>query len=185
MMKSLVLVLVALMSLAPVHAKSSKIPDLQTVDYVDLDHYLGKWYEIARFEQRFQKDCASVTAEYSLRDDGDIKVINSCRKGSPQGEFQQAEARAWIKDDTTNAKLKVQFFLTGIRIPLFAGNYWILDLTQEGNGPYQTSIVGDDSGKYLWILARRPDISEEQYQSLVTKASELGFKTENLIRTQH
>ncbi|MAF78438.1 MAG: hypothetical protein CME63_04945 [Halobacteriovoraceae bacterium] len=163
----------------------AKIPNLDTVDFVDLDQYLGKWYEIARFEQRFQKGCTAVTAEYTLRKDGDIKVLNSCRQDHPNGELKQSDARAWVVDPTTNAKLKVQFFLTGIRIPLFAGNYWILDLGDEQNGPYTHSIVGDDSGDYLWILARTPNISEEKYNELVSKARELGFDTSKLLRTQH
>ena len=163
----------------------AEIPNLQTVDYVELDHYLGKWYEIARFDQKFQKGCTATTAEYSLRSDGDIKVINSCRLNSPQGELKEDEARAWIVDDTTNAKLKVQFFLTGIRLPFFAGNYWILDLGDEVNGPYTHSIVGDDSGKYLWILARSPEMSEEKYSELVAKAKAMGFDTSKLLKTIH
>ncbi len=163
----------------------SKIPDLQTVDYVELDHYLGKWYELARFEQKFQKGCTATTAQYSLRKDGDIKVVNSCRLESPNGELKESEARAWIVDDTTNAKLKVQFFLTRIRLPFFAGNYWILDLGDEQNGPYSHAIVGDDSGDYLWILARTPNVSSQKYEELVNKAKSLGFDTSKLLKTQH
>ncbi len=163
----------------------SKIPHLQTVDYVELDHYLGKWYEIARFDQKFQKDCTATTAEYSLREDGDIKVINSCHLKSPDGEFKQSTARAWIVDDTTNAKLKVQFFLTGLKLPFFAGNYWILDLGEEGNGPYTHSIVGDKSGDYLWILARSPKMEEAKYKELVQRAKDMGFDTSKLLKTIH
>lgn len=161
----------------------AKIPNLQTVPHVDVDLYLGKWYEIASFYQRFQKDCTATTAEYSLRPDGDIKVVNSCNLKSPDGKLKKAEARAWIVDKRTNAKLKVQFVLTRFKIPFLAGNYWILDLGEEGNAPYSHAIVGDDSGKYLWILARTPHLSEEKYKELVTKAKSLGFDTSKLLKT--
>jgi len=163
----------------------AKIPNLQTVSYVDVDLYLGKWYEIAHFYQRFQKGCTATTAQYSRRPDGEIEVVNSCHLDSPQGKLKQGIARAWIVDKKTNAKLKVQFFLTRFKLPLFAGNYWILDLGEEGNEPYSHAIVGDNSGKYICILARKPKLSEQKYNDLVAKAKALGFDTTKLIKTIH
>ncbi len=186
MLKKLVLSLfLIILTQATTQVTWAKIPNLSTVEYVDLDLYTGKWYELARFDQKFQKGCTATTAEYSLRSDGDIRVINSCRLHTPQGELKQDEARAWIVDKSTNAKLKVQFFLTRIRLPFFAGNYWVLDLGEEGNSPYSHAIVGDDSGDYLWILARTPKVSEEKYNELVARAKELGFDTSKLLKTIH
>lgn len=182
-MKNFLLLMLMSLSLFNCSQPQAKIPHLETVSYVDVDLYLGKWYEIAHFYQRFQKDCTATTAEYSLRPDGEIKVINSCHLDSPQGKLKKAEARAWIVDKKTNAKLKVQFFLTRFKLPLFAGNYWILDLGEQGNEPYSHAIVGDDSGKYLWILARKPKLSAEKYNELVAKAKGLGFDTSKLIKT--
>lgn len=173
------LVLFFSMLICSVALSSSSLP-LDTVDYVDLDRYLGKWYEIARFDQSFQKGCTAVEANYSLRKDGDIKVINTCRVGSPDGEYKEAEARAWVVDEETNAKLKVQFFLRGIKLPIFAGNYWILELDED----YQYAMVGDKSRKYLWILSRTKDLDEKIYLELVAKAKDLHFDVSKLLKTQ-
>ena len=154
---------------------------LPTVSYVELDKYLGKWYEIARFDQSFQKGCTATEANYSLRPDGDIKVINKCRLGSPQGKLKVAEGRAWIVDLTTNAKLKVQFFLSRFRIPFFAGNYWILDLDSD----YQYVLVGDKSRNYLWILSRSKQLDSKIFEDLKARAEELGFDTSKLLITEH
>ncbi|ATH08702.1 hypothetical protein BIY24_12310 [Halobacteriovorax marinus] len=154
---------------------------LDTVNYVDLSKYLGKWYEIARYEQKFQKDCTAVTANYSLKENGEIEVINSCRKFTPTGELKTAKARAWITDDETNAKLKVQFFLRSIRLPLFAGDYWILELDDD----YQYAIIGDPSRKYLWFLSRTEKIDSDLYEYLIKRAEEMSFDTSKLIKTIH
>ncbi len=177
-MKKLMLLIAVLSS--SLTFSGSSLP-LDTVDYVELQKYLGKWYEIARFEQSFQKGCAAVTANYSLRPDGDIEVLNTCRQDSPSGELKTAKARAWVVDKETNAKLKVQFFLRGIKLPIFAGNYWILDLGDN----YEYAMVGDKSRKYLWILSRTKELDEKIYLELVAKAKDLHFDTSKLIKTKH
>jgi apolipoprotein D and lipocalin family protein len=90
---------------------------LEPVSSVDLQRYLGTWYEIATIPQRFQKGCVAVTAEYSLRKDGDIEVVNTCRQGALDGEVRRVRGKAWVVDRTTNAKLKVRFFWP------FSGSY--------------------------------------------------------------
>lgn len=160
---------------------SAKNLPLDTVTNVELERYLGKWYEVARFEQSFQKGCTAVTAEYSLRKNGDIKVINSCRIGSPNGELKVSEGRAWVKDKDTNAKLKVQFFLKGIKLPFLSGNYWILELDED----YQYAIVGDPSRNYLWFLSRTSTIDEGLFLELEAKAKDMHFDTSKLLRTKH
>ena len=160
--------------------KARDLP-LDTVSHVDLKEYTGKWYEIARFEQKFQKDCTAVTATYSLRKDGDIDVVNTCRKNSPTGEQKVAKAKAWVTDKHSNAKLKVQFFLRGLKLPFFAGNYWILELGKN----YEYAIIGDPSRKYLWFLSRTNSINDSLYQELIDKAEDMHFDTSKLIKTLH
>lgn len=146
---------------------------LEAVSAVDLNRYLGRWYEIARLENRFEKNCEGVTADYSMRDDGLIKVVNTCRKNAPDGEARDAVGRARIVDPKTNAKLKVSFF------GAFWGDYWIIDLTDD----YSRSIVGEPSGKYLWILARAPTISEESRADALGRLSVLGYDASRLYFT--
>jgi len=145
---------------------------LEVVASVDLARYTGRWYEIARLPNRFEKKCAdSVTATYALRPDGKIDVTNRCRKSS--GEFTTAKGKAKIVDQKTNAKLKVTFFWP------FYGDYWILELGQN----YEYAVVGDPSRKYLWILSRTPQIDEALYNQLLANMAKRGFATERMIRT--
>ena len=148
--------------------------ELEVVQSVDLSRYVGRWYEISRLPNGFQKKCADmVTANYTMRADGKIEVINRCRKAS--GEYATAKGRAKIVDKKTNAKLKVTFFWP------FYGDYWILDL-----GPnYEYAVVGEPGRKYLWILSRSPQMDEAVYQQLLQKMAAQGFNTELMIRTSH
>ena len=145
---------------------------LEVVPTVDLTRYVGRWYEISRLPNSFQKKCAdSVTADYTMRADGKIEVLNRCRK--PSGEYTTAKGKAKIVDKKTNAKLKVTFFWP------FYGDYWILDL-----GPnYEYAVVGEPDRKYLWILSRSPQMDEALYQQLLQKMAAKGFNTEKMIRT--
>jgi apolipoprotein D and lipocalin family protein len=154
---------------------------LPTVDNVDLERYLGTWYEISSFPQKFQKGCTATEATYSLRRDGDIKVSNSCRLITPDGKLKKSIGRAWITNKNTNAKLKVQFFLKRFRIPFFSGNYWILDLDKN----YESVLIGDPTRQYLWILSRRPILNQDRYDELVERAKELNFDTSKLVKTIH
>lgn len=153
------------------YAKDAPLP---VVDSVDLDRYLGTWYEIARYPAWFQRDCTAVTAEYSLRDDGKIGVVNSCRKKTLDGKFKQANGRAKIVDKSTNAKLKVSFFGP------FWGDYWIIDLDPE----YKWAVVGMPNRKYLWILSRSPELSKEIFDGIVSRLPELGYDPSKLLMTE-
>lgn len=137
---------------------------------VEISRYLGRWYEIARYEQGFQKDCDGVTADYSLRDDGKIRVVNTCRK--PDGKITDATGRAKIVDPATNAKLKVSFFGP------FYGDYWVLDRAED----YSWAIVGEPSGRYLWLLARQPEPANRD--ALIARARVLGYDTSMLRITK-
>lgn len=156
----------------------AKFPPLKTVENIDLSRYAGKWYEIARLPQWFQKNCINSTAFYKIRKDNDIDVINTCRIKSIHGKLKKAYGKAWIPNSQCNSKLKVQFFLKSLKIPFLAGNYWILDLDKE----YQYVLIGDPSRKYLWILARNKEMDDETYNMLISKAKELKFNTSKIIK---
>lgn len=137
---------------------------------VELQPYLGKWYEYGRYEAPFQKGCEGVTADYSMRDDGKIKVINSCFRDSLDGEFDQATGKAKIVEGSRGAKLKVSFFGP------FYGDYWVLDRGEENpKGQYPWSIVGEPSGRYLWMLTREAQPDEELRALLEARTKELGY----------
>lgn len=149
------------------------LPALETVAHVDLGRYLGTWYEIASFPQRFQRGCTGTTATYTLRDDGDLEVTNRCRLGSLDGKEKVAVGRARLVDRVTNAKLKVSFFRP------FWGDYWIIDLGPD----YGYAVVGHPSRDYLWILSRTPKMSEATYQAIVARLQAQGYETSRLVRT--
>ena len=147
-------------------------PNLEVVPHVDLNRYVGRWYEIARLPNRFEKKCTdSVTATYRLLTDGKVEVVNRCRKSS--GDYTTATGKAKVVDKTTNAKLKVTFFWP------FYGDYWILDLGDN----YEYAVVGAPNRKYLWFLSRDRQMDEALYQSLQAKMAARGFKTEQMIKT--
>lgn len=143
----------------------------QPAKAVELDRYLGRWFEIARYDHRFEKGCGGVTAEYGLRPDGLLSVANRCRK--PDGTVKVAQGRAKLVDRRTNAKLKVSFFGP------FFGDYWVLDHADD----YSWSIVGEPSGRYLWILARSATLPENEVVRLYMRAQALGYDTSLLLRT--
>ena len=143
---------------------------------VSLNEYLGKWYEYGRSEAPFQEGCEGVTAEYSLRDDNKIKVVNSCRKGALDGEFDQSTGKAKVVEGSQGAKLKVSFFGP------FYGDYWVLDRGEAGADElYDWSIVGEPSGRYLWMLTREPQPDAELRAMLEARVKELGYDWE-LVR---
>jgi apolipoprotein D and lipocalin family protein len=148
-------------------------PVLETVPYVDLNRYLGTWYEIATIPQSFQRGCTGVTANYSLRPDGQIKVVNTCRPERLDAPQRQAEGRAWVVDPATNAKLKVSFFLW------FAGDYWIIELGKE----YDYAVIGHPERKYLWVLCRQPRMDESLYSAIVERLKTKGYDVSLLKRT--
>jgi apolipoprotein D and lipocalin family protein len=145
-------------SLVTVAVSAAGTPDLETVPQVDLQRYLGRWYEIASLPQWFQRNCFGVTADYKLREDGDVDVLNRCSKGSLQGPLSEAHGKAWAVD-ASNAKLKVQFFWP------FRGDYWIIELGAD----YDYAVVGSPNRKYLWILSRKPAMEERLFNELVEK----------------
>ena len=163
--------LLLLMLLVPTmtHAQSTAEP--RALPAVDLDRYAGTWYEIARIPNRFQNDCVgAATATYGLRDDGRIDVINRCLEDD--GEVNEIEGIARL-DKKGGARLEVSFFsILGWR-PIW-GDYWILDLGEE----YETSVVGEGSRKYGWVLSRTPTVSDGRLAELMDALRDQGYDPE-------
>ena len=144
--------------------------DLETVAKVELEKYLGKWYEIAHLPAGFQNGCNQTTATYTLLDNGNVSVLNECLKN---GKYKKAKGTAKVVDKLTGAKLKVTFFWP------FYGDYWIIKLGEN----YDYAVVGTPNRKYLWILSRTPEMDQRLYSELIGFAKFKGFNTNNLILT--
>jgi apolipoprotein D and lipocalin family protein len=143
------------------------------VPHVDLERYLGTWYEIATIPQRFQKGCVAVTADYSLRNDGDIAVVNACRQDTFDGRERKVRGKAWVTDSSTNAKLKVRFFWP------FSGPYWIIGLDPD----YDWAIVGHPRQSALWILSRSPTMEDDLYEGILRFVADRGYAIGKIKKT--
>lgn len=155
---------------ASVARDSSAAGPVTTVSSVDLARYAGIWYEIARIPNRFQKQCArGTTAEYSVRGDGRIGVVNRCVKHD--GSTDQAAGVAKVVDTNTHAKLKVSF-VSFLGWRPFWGDYWIIGLDEN----YQWAIVGTPDRKYGWILARTPTLDPNTMEALFAIIERNGYK---------
>lgn len=146
---------------------------LRTVASVDLQRYLGTWYEIATIPARFQRNCVGVTATYTARPDGTIGVVNRCRKFTLDGHEKSVRGKAWVVDKESNAKLKVRFFWP------FSGDYWIIELDPD----YQYAVVGHPDRKYLWILSRGPQMDDSLYAQLLERITAEGYDAKRLVKT--
>jgi apolipoprotein D and lipocalin family protein len=152
---------------------ADNLPPLQTVQRVELDRYMGLWYEIASFPQRFQKGCVASMATYSLRENGKVDVLNQCRNETLDGKLRSAKGKAWVVDKRTNAKLKVRFFWP------FSGDYWITDLGPD----YEYAVVGHPKRTYLWILGRKPHMDSTTYEGILQRLKEQQYDVSRLKKT--
>jgi apolipoprotein D and lipocalin family protein len=144
---------------------------VEPVTGFELGRYLGTWHEIARLDHSFERGLVGVTAEYSLRADGGVKVVN--RGFDPvKGKWKEAEGRAYFTGENTVGQLKVSFFRP------FYGGYNIIDLDR---GNYGYALVAGPSLSYLWILARGPELPPGITEKLIAKAGALGFETKKLV----
>lgn len=170
---SLIYGLTLIISLGSCAANNSqkKEFDNSTVSTLVLDKYLGKWYEIARFDHSFERDMQGVTANYSIREDGLIKVINSGYKGSLEGKYKETEGKAKIPDPDVPSKLKVAFFWN------FWGDYYIMELADD----YRYALIGSSTEKYLWILSRTKMLLPEDQDYLITRIKDRGYDESKLI----
>lgn len=170
-MKQFILILLSMAALF-----SCKSPEeLSTVDKVDIDKYLGTWYEIARLPNSFEKGLKCVTATYSLKDNGRITVFNKGFASESKRLWKSAKGTAWVPDKAYPARLKVTFFWP------FTGNYYVLALDED----YQYALVGDPSRKYLWVLARDTSLDESIYSQLMDLAREKGFDVQQVLKIDH
>ena len=145
--------------------------NVRPVNDFKAEKYLGKWYEIARLDQSFERGLTRITAEYSLRADGGLKVLNRGYSAS-ENKWQEAEGKAYFVGDPTQAHLKVSFFG-----PIY-GSYIVFELDREN---YQYALVSGPDKSYLWLLSREPKIKDDIKKTLIAKAASLGFDTSQLI----
>ncbi len=152
------------------------MPDgIEPVNNFDLNRYLGKWYEIARLDHSFERGLTKVSAEYSIREDGGVKVLN---KGFSvaDNEWKQAEGKAYFVNGPDKGYLKVSFFGP------FYGSYVIFELDKED---YQYAFVSGPDTSYLWLLSRTPTVSKELIENFIEKSKDAGFDTDELIFVEH
>ena len=169
-MNKLILILFTAMIFNSVNLQ--KVPSV--VSTVDLKRYMGMWYEIARLPNYFERKLKCTSANYTLRDDGRITVLNKGYYLTDPQKSTSARGVAWIPDKNSPAKLKVQFFWP------FSGDYWIMDLDKD----YRYVLAGDPSLKYLWILSREKKMDETTYEMLLKKAIENGYDLKSIIRVE-
>ncbi len=137
--------------------------DMTVVESVELERYMGTWYDIAHFPKSFQNGCSCISAEYAIESDSRVSVVNSCTE--IDGNVRKAEGHAYIADTETNAKLRVSFFWP------FFGDYWIIDLAED----YSYALVGSPDRESLWVLARERTLPEKTFESILDTAQSRGF----------
>jgi apolipoprotein D and lipocalin family protein len=162
-------------------ALASEPPPLTTVAALDVPLYMGRWYEIAKYPNRFQRKCvADTSAEYKLEPDGRVKVINRCRMEN--GEWNEAVGMARQVGDTSSPKLEVRFAPAWLSfIPAVWGDYWVIDLDPE----YQLVAVSEPRREYLWVLSRSPAVRHDVLAALLERLRRLGFDTNRLEVSAH
>ncbi len=170
MLKNATIFIFIVLMLCSCSNTSSQMIDKSTVKELDLNRYLGTWYEIARFPHSFEKDLVGVTATYSMREDGKIRVINQGYKNTLDGKLSVAEGKAKIPNNAEPGKLKVSFFW------IFYADYYVLELDKN----YQYVMIGSSSPKYFWILSRTPKMDRETYEMLLGKARKRGYNLDKL-----
>ena len=152
------------------------IPEgIEPVEDFNIDRYLGKWYEIARLDHSFEKGLSNVTAQYSLREEGGVKVINTGYSNEKQ-EWKSAEGKAYFVSDKSKGYLKVSFFGP------FYGSYIIFKLDKIN---YQYAFITSHKREYLWLLARTPVVSDTVIQDFINASKNNGFRTEKIIFVEH
>lgn len=149
---------------------------LTTIAALDVPRYMGRWYEIAKFPNWFQRKCvADTSANYQLLADGRVEVLNQCRQKN--GEMQQALGAARQIGPATSPKLQVRFAPAWLSVlPFVWGNYWVIDLDER----YELVAISEPKREYLWVLSRSPQVEPARYQALLSRLKALGLDTDKL-----
>lgn len=172
------------LSLLGAHASTARAeaPEatLQTIATLDVPRYMGVWYEIAKYPNRFQKHCAGFTqAEYRLQDDGRVQVANRCR--TADGALDEAIGSARQIGDANSPRLKVRFAPAWLSfIPAVWGDYWVIDLDPD----YRLAAISEPRREYLWILSRTPEVAPAALDALRTRLAAQGFDLSRLEMTR-
>lgn len=159
-------------------AGGGRYPELRTVNFLDLSLYQGQWHEVYRFPNRFERNCANVTADYTLLKNGTVRVINTCVNENT-GKSRAIKGTAFVVEPATNASLKVSFVPFFQRWGWFGGDYNVLALGDD----YEWALVGTHDRQYLWFLSRAPDLSEEDFETMKQEAADQAFDLDKLIKT--
>lgn len=173
-MKTYILIALPFLLFINTSLSQNTMIDKTVVKELDIEKYLGTWYEIARYDHSFERGLVGVTATYSMREDGKIKVENSGYKGTLSGKKSVAIGKAKIPNPEISSKLKVSFFLW------FYADYFVLELDKD----YKWAIIGSKSNKYLWILSRTPQLEDVLYNDLLEKIKKRGYDTSKLIKVE-
>lgn len=171
-MKTSVFIILCLFWSCKSEAKAKPDQTINSTFKFELEKYLGTWYEIARFDHSFERGLQGVTATYSLRSDGKIKVLNKGFKSNLRGPISEAIGKAKLTSIETPRNLKVSFFW------FFYAPYNILEIDEN----YQYVLIGSNSSKYLWILSRTPKMDQKVYDSILAKAKARGYDISKLIK---
>ncbi len=173
-----VLIFTVILSVS-VLAQNKNKPALQSVASVDLKQYAGKWFEIGKYPNKFQKKCiANTTATYTVKENGRIEVSNNCVL--KDGTTETAVGEAKINDKKTNSKLKVRFAPGALSwLPFVWADYWIIDLDSK----YQYVAIGEPKRSYFWILSRQSTMDDATYQSILRRAEVMGFEPGRVEKT--
>jgi len=165
---------------APARAATQAAPTVRAISTLDVPRYMGQWYEIAKFPNRFQKKCvADTVAQYTLLNSGRVRVTNRCRMAN--GEMNEAIGMARQVGPKNSPKLKVRFAPEWLSfLDAVWGDYWVLDL----DAGYSLVAVGEPTREYLWVLSRTPQVSPPEYQALLQRLQAQGFDISKLERTR-
>lgn len=168
-MKNIIILVCIMLGLGSCRADNGnqKI-DNSTIETLDVARFMGKWYEIARYDHRFEKDMTNVSATYTLLDNGRIEVLNA---GYKNGEYKEIKGKAKQPNPDDPGKLKVSFFLW------FYSDYYILDIAPD----YSHVIIGSSTDKYLWIMSREPVLPDKVLSELIEKIRKRGYDTDRLV----
>lgn len=169
-MRNILIIMLSLLSLAGCADKTVTV-DNTTVKQLDLKRFMGKWYEIARYDHKFERGMTNVSATYTLLDDGRIEVVN---QGIKKGKVKTADGKGKLPDASEPGKLKVAFFLW------FYADYYVLDIAPD----YSYALIGSSSDNYLWIMSRTPTLPQPTLDQLLEKLQRRGYDTEKLIWVQ-